>query len=89
MSGCHGRDTTFRIHNTGPLDPGATVNHPSELPDPLRADYYTVLAFSDLDVEEQSRFLVWGSGDEPYHPGKRALPADDRAEIIRWLEANP
>jgi hypothetical protein len=88
-AGCHGRDTTFRIHAAGPLDPAAAVNHPSELPDPLRADYYTVLAFSDLDVEEQSRILLWGAGAEPAHPGGKALTADERTELLRWLEGNP
>jgi len=88
-SRCHGRDTTFRIHSTDPLDPGAVVNHPSELPDPLRADYYTVLAFSDLDVEEQSRILLWGGGAEPTHPGGKALTNDERTELLQWLEGNP
>lgn len=87
--GCHGRETTLRIHSAEPLDPGAVVNHPSELPDPLRADYYNVLAFSDLDFEEQSRILTWGSGAEPVHPGGKALSADERTALLRWLEGNP
>ena len=86
---CHGRGTPLRIHTASPLDPGAVVNHPSELPDPLRADYYTVLAYSDLDVEEQSRILIWGNGAEPAHPGGKALTADERTQLLQWLEGNP
>ena len=88
-AGCHGRKTPFRIHTASPLDPGSTITHPSELPDPLRADYYTVLAYSDLDVEEQSRFLIWGNGQEPVHPGGKALTADERTQLLQWLEGTP
>jgi hypothetical protein len=48
-----------------------------------------VLAFSDLDVEEQSRVLLWGGGAETVHPGGKALTSDERTELLRWLEGNP
>jgi len=85
-SGCHRRTTTFSLHPADPLPVDQRADNPEDLPDRLRTDFFTVLAFCDLDVEEQSPLIRWGSGQQPSHPGGEALSASDRDAIIQWLE---
>lgn len=85
-SGCHRRTTTFSLHAADPLAVDQRADTPEELPALLRTDFFTVLAFCDLDAEERSPLIVWGSGEQPAHPGGEALSASDRDAIIQWLE---
>ena len=72
-SQCHGRDTSFSLQDG------------SEQSDVL-ADYYTVLAFCDLDFPLSSALLIWGFGEQAAHPAGKVLSNDDRDAIVDWLE---
>jgi len=72
-SQCHGRDTSFSLQ---------VGNDQSD----VLADYYTVLAFCDLDFPLTSALLSWGFDVQAVHPGGKVLSIDDRDRIIDWLE---
>ena len=86
-SKCHGRSASFSLH---PINETQTIlsdiNNPVDLPEPLRTDYYTVMAYCDLDSEETSELLIWGSGKQSEHPGKKALSPEEYQQILQWLE---
>ena len=72
-SQCHGKNTSFSLQAG------------SEQSDVL-ADYYTVLAFCDLDFPLSSALLIWGFDELAAHPGGKVLSSDDRDGIVDWLE---
>ena len=82
---CHGREAAFTIHDATALPDDAGVTHPSELPEPLRTDYYTVLAYSDPEIPENSLFLVWEAGSQRPHPEQGVLSVEQRQLVLRWL----
>lgn len=84
---CHGRQTTFQLHRLeGSPQLPDDLNHPRQLPEPLRSDYYEVLEFCLPDTPAVSPLLLWGGGDVATHPGGQALSADDISRIVAWLE---
>jgi hypothetical protein len=88
-AGCHARTSTFTLHPTEErLPDGADIQSPADLPPPFKEDYYTVMAFCDLDFEQSSPLLQWGSGEQELHPGANALSIPDRDIILEWLEGD-
>jgi len=88
-SGCHARATSLTLHLTEvtlPSDSGMT--DPYDLPPPLKEDYFSIMAFCDLDLVQSSPLLVWSDGRQEAHPGGQALDSDARDEIVDWLEDN-
>jgi hypothetical protein len=86
---CHGRNTSFQIRPASqPYWPSGDLIHPSQLPEPFLSNYFTVLAYSDLDVPEKSLFLVWGLGAVPSHVGGKALSASDANQLLQWLKGS-
>ncbi len=88
-SGCHAQAGSLRLHPTEvtvPSDSG--MSDPYELPQPLKDDYFSVMAFCDLDLVLSSPLLIWADGSQEAHPGGRALENDARDEIIEWLEGS-
>jgi len=84
---CHGRQTTFQLHRLDePPQLPDELHHPRQLPEPLRSDYYRVLEFCLPDDPVSSPLLLWGGGEVAVHPGGQVLSADDRAQIVDWLE---
>jgi hypothetical protein len=87
---CHGRaDASLRLAaSADPLPADSHPVHPLDLPEPYRADYYSVLAFCDLTFPEESQLLVWGAGADGAHTGQAALEPAAREEILVWLRSS-
>ena len=86
---CHGRPTTFRLHEAAePLPVAPAIENPRLLPEPFRSDYVSVLYFVDLDLPADSELLRFGTGSERAHPGGAALSDEEAAVILNWLEAD-
>lgn len=88
-SGCHARSGSLMLHATDvslPADSG--MLDPCNLPEPLKEDYFAVMAFCDLDLVQSSPLLVWGDGRQASHPGGSALEDAVRDRIVDWLEGN-
>jgi hypothetical protein len=88
-SKCHGRPTTFRLHEaTTPMSSDPKISSPILLLEPFRTDYYSVMYFVDLDLPVNSELLRFGGGVEKVHAGGAALSSEDVATILHWLEAD-
>ena len=86
---CHGRPSTFRLHDAPvPLPAVPPITDPLLLPEPYRSDYGMVLYFVDLDLPADSELLRFGTGSERAHPGGAALSDTDAAAILKWLETD-
>ncbi|HUU02881.1 MAG TPA: hypothetical protein VM425_15715 [Myxococcota bacterium] len=86
-SGCHARAGSLTLHLTEvSLPSDSDMTDPYDLPQPLKEDYFLVMAFCDLDLVLSSPLLVWSDGRQQAHPGGQALEADARSEIVDWLE---
>jgi hypothetical protein len=86
---CHGRPTTFRLHEAAdPLPATPEIENPRLLPEPFRSDYVSVLYFVDLDLPADSELLRFGTGSERAHPGGAVLSDEEAATILNWLESD-
>lgn len=88
---CHGRPTTFRLHEASePLPATPAIKNPRLLPEPFRSDYFSVLYFVYLDhdpyLPEYSELLRFGTGTESAHPGGAALSDEEAKTILTWLK---
>ena len=84
---CHGTTTTFSI-SPPPAPPQLPdrLSSPTELPEPTRSNYFTVVAYSDPDMPSQSTLVRWACGEERAHPAGAVLTAEQCTMVIDWLE---
>ena len=85
---CHSRPTTLHLDvEADALPVSATVSSPGDLPEPLRSEYFVVLAFCVLELPDSSPLIRFGQGLEPEHAGGQALRAEDAAAVLAWLRS--
>ena len=85
-SQCHGSSDLFPLQSAEALPSDSGIDNPLTLPEPLRSDYFALLSRVDFDNPLASPLFRWSQDELDAHPGGAVLSADQRQDLIEWIQ---